>query len=393
MLVLPDQRSRRQGVENRFITQVLSYISCWIKFARKSPIFLIFVGALASIPDSLRGADGKFSITTDQKVVDFGDVTVGQTVSRAIRINNPTSQPVQVAADSDCKCLLPVLKASDLQPGGDSTLQINLDTCSGSVGEVRRHVYLRTQTPPGVIAVPIRYHVRESVFAEPEVVSLGLFEDSSKPVEGSIRSLDDQPLELVRAAADSAALSVEIEQHRVDRYTPGRLVIRASGTLPIGPLQATVLVETTHPRCPRIRIGVTGERTVGLSVDPLALRVGAIQLNASPPQTLRIAERNGSRVRGVHSTSSSLQIRSFKRDSEGSEVVFAFDPILPLGTVTGLLTLEVEDKDVRRVSLRCAGQFIADQSDVMNSNVAAPPPRNQPCPPVTGNPPAKATGG
>ena len=364
MLVFAKQRSRRLRAKNSCTSLVLSYNRRGFKFERIGQVILILSAVMWAVPNLVRGADRQFPLAIDQGAVDFGDVTVGHTANRSLRLSNPTTQSVQLTVDSDCQCLSPRLKSSEVQAAGETPLEIHLDTCKGSVGEVRRHVYVRMKSPPETLAVPIRYRVRESVFAEPEVVSLGLFEESSTPVAVTIASLNDQPVEIIRAVSDNPAIAVEVVQARIERLKTGEVSIRASGELPIGPIGATVVVETAHPTCPRIRIGVTGERTQGLTLDSAALNTARTLFKAKSSHTLRIIERKGSRVRGLHSSSPSIQIQSVKREREASEVIFAFDPNLPLGSVLGLITLEVEDPQPRRVALRCSGQFVVSDDPI-----------------------------
>lgn len=372
MLVFAMQRSRCCRAKNSCTSVVLSYIRRRFKFERTGQIILTLSAVIGLVPILAHGADRQIPLGVDQRTVDFGDVTVGQIAHRTLRLSNPTSQPVQLIVDSDCRCLSPHVKSSELQPAGETPLDIHLDTCKGNIGEVRRHVYLRTKSPLATQAIPIRYRVRESVFAEPDVVSLGLFEEASTAVTVTIANLDDQPIEIVRAVTDNPAIAVGVMQARIERHKPGAVSIRASGELPIGPIGATVVVETTHPTCPRIRIGVTGERTQGLTLDASALNAGRIPFNTNSAHTLRVFERNGSRVRGLHSSSPSIQIQSVKRERDTSEVVFAFDPTLPLGSVLGLITLEVEDPQPRRVAIRCSGQLVLsnDSSSAASGGIA-----------------------
>jgi hypothetical protein len=196
------------------------------------------------------------------------------------------------------------------------------------------------------------------VYPEPGMVAMGLIGDESVEQEVEIRAAEDEQVLLVAARSKDGLVEAEILQPVVSANQPGRIRVRVQGPVPEGPLHGVVLVETSHPTCPEVRISVFGEGLHGIRSDVREVVFGAVPFRATQKQTVVVTCDADVQVRSVRASSPSVAVEEVRREGERVIVTVRTQPDLPLGGFRGCLLLEVGSGPVRKVKLPFRGQVV-----------------------------------
>ena len=174
------------------------------------------VALLLLAPDSGGGERVPgLTLTTDAAALDFGVVLTNGWTEQIVHVTNRCNETISLLESrSNCTCLRGTFASSTLRPTETTEWRIALNVCDGSVGEVRRDVWLHSDHARARrIKLPVRYRVVPDVYTEPEGVALGLLGDNVAEAETRIRSVSEQPLALLDVTCVDPSVDVELTEH------------------------------------------------------------------------------------------------------------------------------------------------------------------------------------
>lgn len=329
--------------------------------------FTSLLATLSSITLALCAAPGEdaeppcpgLRVVLDTPAIDFGIVAAGSGHERVVRISNLTGLSITLlSTDSDCTCLSASMASRALAPGERTQWRVVLDTCD-YLGEVRRHVWLKTDHPESTrLKLPVRYRVVPELFTEPGFVSLGLPGSKLIEAEIAVRTLSEQPIHLMAAACSDPGVVVDLPDEPVTRTRPARVRIRVYAPLPEGRFQSTVFVETTSAEVPRLRIPLLGESVAGLDCDRREVVFDAVRLGTSCTQTVTFSRDPDVRVGAVRTSNEALDVQAVRREAGRVAVILRSNVHLPLGSFRGYLILEVNNGRARKIKLPYHGRVV-----------------------------------
>jgi len=301
------------------------------------------------------------ALTVTPRAVDFGRVARHCHGERALCVANRSDQPVRLGGSgSDCTCLTNSIDAEVLEPGVATQWRVRLDACE-YVGEVRRHVWLEIDDPTDRrLKVPVRYEVVPDVFCEPSLVSLGLIVSEAVEAEVSVKTLSDQPIEVLAARCTDPAVAVDLQDEVVTRARLARLRIRLATPLPEGPYTSIVWLETTSPEVPRLRVALRGESITGLDCDRREVVFDAVPLGTCQTQRVTLVQDTDVHVGGVRTTNEAVEVEAVQRGGNRVVVTLRSSSKLALGRFQGQLILEVNGRLARKVKLPYRGQVVME---------------------------------
>ncbi len=207
------------------------------------------------------GAPVGAKLRAEPPVVDFGTVEQGARVTRRFVVRNTSRSPVRIERlVPSCACTVAMPDGESIPPRGRMTLGVTLDTTE-LVGTTTKTIVLHTsdrQTPSVQLAL------RGTVFADLMVTPTAIY-------LGRVWRTDPIRREVIVGAgrpsgARFTAASVETESPVLRaRLEPGpkagqqKVVIELGAEPPSGRFNDEVVIRTTSPRQPVLRIPVFGQ--------------------------------------------------------------------------------------------------------------------------------------
>lgn len=312
-------------------------------------------------------------LTVDCRAIDFGTLPPYAQRERELQVHNHSGQSVRlIATGSNCSCLDSHTESSVLVPGDSTTWRVTLDVCE-YIGEVRRQVWATTDDPAQrQLRVDVRYQVVPVVFAAPEVVALGVLGLEPREIEATadIKTLGDEPIELLAATCDDPFVEAEIETGLVTRDAPGCVRVRVYTPVPEGRYRPVVWVETTSAKVPRLRIPLYGESIGGLKCDRRAIVLEQVPLRTSQTETVAFSCEPGVRVGGMRTSNTALDVTRVERRDGQVTVTVQSNPKLKLGRFKGFLIVEVNNGQRHKVKLPFHGQVVVPPTQGPESQAA-----------------------
>lgn len=309
-------------------------------------------------------------IQLSPEALDFGDIEPFSHHEAVIRVTLRARTVAQggMLSESDCTCLASRFVAD---PASPTTVdwRIELDPCD-SVGEVRRSVSITVGGQRRT--VPVRYHVRPAVFADPAFVSLGLASEGSRG-EVTVRTLRDEPVQLLAVTSTNPHLHPVLIDESACRERPARIRIDVDESVPAGEVSGELFVETAHEETPRIRIPVVGEARSGIRCEAQVIEWSTLPLGAAKPLILVLSVDGDTRIINVRSSNEAVDVPQVQRDGNDVRITLVPSPKLPLGGFHGHLSIETQTGSASRsLRLPFRGQVVIDKQTKMTGPRSSP---------------------
>lgn len=311
-------------------------------------------------------------LVVDRSAIDFGTLARFEARERLLRVTNHGSAPlILLGSDSDCSCLTSETLRRALPPGEATDWRVSVTTCD-YVGEVRRSVWLMTDRADAPrTRVAVRYHVVPEVYAEPDLVALGLLGDESLDAAIEIRTFARRPIRLLAVGCDSPYVEVELASDRVSAGAPAKLRVKIHTPVPEGRYRPVIWVETDSEDVPRLRIPLYGESVRGLSSDRREVVFEAVPLGSQETRSVELTWAPPVRVAGLWTSNESVEIQKSERRAGGWVLVLGNNPKLPLGIFRGFLIVEVDDGQARKIRIPFRGRVVGPQVEDAGSKTVA----------------------
>ncbi len=314
----------------------------------------------AGLPEGAEGGPTT-ALTVDAASIDFGEISRFAVRERTLLVNNHSGRPVTLRdSDSDCVCLHSEIPHRRLEPSESTPWHVVLNACDYT-GEVRRHVWLKTDSPAVGLKVAVRYRVVPELFTEPFMVGLGFLPvESADSVEASVdlRTITEETFQLLGAWSNDPAVEVIIEEEYVARDDPGRVRVRVYLPVPEGRYQSTVWIATDSVEVPKLRIPLVGESIAGLRCDRREIVFEDVVLGEAQTRTVTFSHDASMRIGEVRKSNETLDITEIKRSPGRVTATLKTRKRLQLGGFRGYLTVNVNDGRARKVKLPYRGNVL-----------------------------------
>jgi hypothetical protein len=290
-----------------------------------------------------------------KRVIDLGVREPGPTLAIAFPIRNAGSAPLEITrVVPSCGCMVARYDRR-LMPGAKGAVRILFDS-AGRHGPVRKNIAVESSDPRNPrIVLTVQVTLRRAVEVSPgETITLPMNEGAPTQGEILLRSHEKAPLSITRVScslpgAQTRLLSAaEVAQRVADEPAACRVVqLTIPAEASRAAFEATVTIETSSPRRPRIPVQVTGVPRAAVSVNPPHLYFGNVARTSGEP-VMRIITlfrpRGGVRVTGVEATDPHLTLR-VEPDPSGAlcDVLAVYEGGWPLGLKRGTITIRTDD--------------------------------------------------
>jgi hypothetical protein len=285
----------------------------------------------------------------DENVFDFGTVERGTPVAHTFRLPNRGGAELRIDhVKSSCGCTVAVVSEQTIAPGAEGRVAVTLDT--GRLrGRTTKTVTVYTNDPAApTVGLSLTGQVTTDLVITPETVYLGRIRRG----EGVRREVTIAP------GREGASFTVD----RVERSNPAvrarleprgdlpgqRLVVELERDIPLGRFNETLLLHTTSPREPVVRLPVLGSVEGDVVVLPPQVTFGVSRGGTAPERELYVRNR-GARPVNVTRVAVPERIASCRVDvveaGEEYRLTVKLRDDLPRGKVEGAVEIFTDHPD------------------------------------------------
>jgi Protein of unknown function (DUF1573) len=218
----------------------------------------VFLGAA-----STASADGWAEKLFDTTSHDFGATPHGPLRTHTFTITNTTSKPVHIASVRvSCGCLSTALQRTDLAPGQEAALVVNMDT-NRFRGYWAKVVYVRFDQPESAeVKLTVGSTSRDDLTFTPGTLAFDKVAAGSAPKASVTMTVADAKCNIADVKCDSAYVQPQVNVVSRDASgTTFQITAQLLHSMPAGSWYSTVWLTTDNPTMPRMSIPVTAEVT------------------------------------------------------------------------------------------------------------------------------------
>lgn len=223
------------------------------------PGFLGFLSIILLLLPAAGLAGGPKLVVEDADF-SFGQVYQGAKVEHTFRFRNAGEAPLTVEkVRSSCGCTAALLSATLIPPGGTGEIRTTFD--SGRFrGAVVKTIYLYVNDPMLPVAqFHLRGTVRPELVLEPEQVDLGrLTSAAATEARVTLTNQGEQAISLSPPETTGPELKAELASTQLAAGKSVELVVRAKPRDGKSRLSGYVMIKTSSPRVPELRLPIYG---------------------------------------------------------------------------------------------------------------------------------------
>jgi len=224
-----------------------------------------------------------------ERTKDFGAVAQGQVLDASFKLVNEGTKALQVkGVRPTCGCTVAEFDREVL-PGKEGWVKAKLDT-TGFVGPISKSILIVTDDPTTpTSSVIIKADVKPFIEALPRPL-LRFNAIQGETSTQTVTVVSDQPdrFKVTGVESDAPFVSGSVRQLGPDELVKGRtedqfeVTVSLAPTAPVGPVNATLTVLTTHPKAPKLQLKVYGVVRALVHVTPPELQFGAVEAALRP---------------------------------------------------------------------------------------------------------------
>jgi len=240
-------------------------------------LVLFFLGILRlSLPQAVARTSGDApELICSEHEFFFGQATNDKTITREFVISNEGTAPLRISSvRTDCGCVLASPRQNKLEPGESTVLKASFNLKGRSGPQARRITVISND--------PLQPRLTLSLIGEAiaplEINSERIYWGNIYCKAPAERSCEIKFTEAEQSYITGIAVTTNIFTAEVLTVVPRRrykIIIRTVPPLPIGPLQAKLLLTTDHPRFKTIEIPMQGRITGDLYAIPAEIVINA----------------------------------------------------------------------------------------------------------------------
>lgn len=224
-----------------------------------------------------------------EKTKDFGAVAQGQVLDANFKLMNEGTAPLLVkGVRPTCGCTVAEFDREVL-PGKEGWVKAKLDT-TGFVGPISKSILIVTDDPTTpTSSVIIKADVKPFIEALPRpLLRFNAIQGETSAQTVTVVSDQTDPFKVTGVESDQPYVTGSVRQLGPDELVKGKhtdqfeVTVSLAPTAPVGPINATLNVLTTHPKAPKLQLKVYGVVRALVHVTPPELQFGAVEAALRP---------------------------------------------------------------------------------------------------------------
>jgi hypothetical protein len=241
---------------------------------------------------------------------DAGVVPAGKMLKFVFPIRNEGNAPLNIfAARADCGCVVPTIE-NVVEPGQERSVRVEMKTES-LYGSIEKHVYIECDDPdqPSLM-LTVKVSLPELIQVLPSSqLMLPVTRGKESLARVTLHGSDGQAFRPLVVGCDRPYVKAVLLPTAAGEDPA--IAIRVAPDAPEVAFEATVRVQTTHPRCPWLKFKVFGQPEGAVTVQPPRLEFGHLRPDGPTPVTRLVAlsRRQGAfKVLGVEASDPALKV-------------------------------------------------------------------------------------
>jgi hypothetical protein len=254
-------------------------------------------------------ADGLF----DEMSRDFGSVPRGPLLSHPFRITNKTNGPVQISGVrvSCNRCSSAQLLKSDLQPGEETAVIVNMDTRTFS-GVKTITVFVTFSQPKfEEVRLWVQANARDDVSVSPDSLAFGTVKRGTTPTaSATVTFLGTSGYQITDAQSESNYVQTNVKElSRTGSESSYQITAKLRGDAPVGKWYTDVWLKTNSAAMPKVRLPLTVEIESALSVSPGTVILGQVKAGTEGERRVIVRGVKPFKITAVKGTDENLTVK------------------------------------------------------------------------------------
>ena len=235
-----------------------------------------------------KAADGP-KLVVPERTKDFGTVPQGQVLDANFKLVNEGTKPLLVkGVRPTCGCTVAEFDR-EIQPGAAGWVKAKLDT-TGFAGPISKSILIVTDDPTTpTSSVIIKADVKPFIEALPRPL-LRFNAVQGETSSQKVTVVSDQPdaFNVTGVESDAPFVTASVRKLGEDELIKGKhqdqyeVTVTLAPDSPVGPVNATLTVLTSHPKASKLQLKVYGVVRALLHVTPPELQFGAVEAALKP---------------------------------------------------------------------------------------------------------------
>ncbi len=331
-----------------------------------------------------------------ERLFQFGVLQNGETGEHKFVLKNTGNAPLHIAVDeTSCKCTAAELGNGRVAPGKSTEILVTWKTAD-FIGNYSQRVLIKTNDPDlPLLELEVHGKIVADARAIPSEVSFAAATyQQSATAQINLFCYKNPPLKIKKARfLDPAATEhfqvdwVPAPQNLVDREADATagytLTLTLKDSLPLGPFQQILVLDTDSPLQPEIRVPIHGKISGALSVagpgwdeERKTWVLGILDRGATATKTLWIIDRSPKAARGANSLSDSANPEPANSDPANPEPVANAEP-QPESALPGV-KLEIEKVEPEWLKVQLQDPVYLPDAGIVRTVIQLTVPPNAP---------------
>lgn len=273
---------------------------------RKSSLLPILAALLLAPAAVLAQASAEHGPKMDvpTKVKDFGIVAQGHVIEANFQIVNDGNQPLEIkAVRPTCGCTVASFDRQ-VAPGKAGLIKAKVDT-TNFTGPITKSILVLTndpQVPTTTLVVKAVVQPYLEVLPRP-LVRFNVVQGEEATQEVTVVSDRNEDYKITKVEADKPFITASVRKLGKNELIPGkfktqyRVTLKVNKDATVGPVDANVLIHTTHPKAKTVRVKVFGVVRALLYVTPAQIQFGSVAAKVKPGRNVIVINNRGSAVK------------------------------------------------------------------------------------------------
>ena len=298
-------------------------------------LVIVLAGALPALAAAPRAV-------VDKPIADVGKVKKGEPIRHEFTIRNTGDAPLEITeVKPSCGCTVADYDRV-IAPGASGAVALVVKTDSFGGGIAKSVTVFTNDTGNPRLNLVVKAIVHEPVVARPGYARFMTVQ--GQPVDPSVQTLSTNDGSKIEVLSVRSPYSFVKAEHAREEGETGRWKIELSldRDAPVGPLADYVVVRTSHPEQPEVKIAVSGLVRPIISVAPRVADFGRRELDEPQSKSLEVKNLGPAAIELTEATSDVEGLEAvIEAVEEGKHyrIQLTLTEALPKGEFEGRLTI------------------------------------------------------
>ena len=310
----------------------------------------------AAVPAAAQGTTQGVRMVVPEMVKDFGTVAQGEKVDTAFEIRNEGTATLEIrSVRPTCGCTVAEFD-SEIAPGETGSIRATLDTNRFN-GPISKSILVLTNDPATTtMTLVMKANVQPFIEVLPRpLIRLNAIQGEEVSEKIVVVSSRLKGFEVTKVTSSVPYLDTSIrklaETERVEGKTEDQfeITVALNDRAPVGPLNASLTIETDNDRAKRIEVKLFGVVRALVHVTPSEVQFGSVEAAVKPGRNIIVVNNRASepmQVTAVDIDNPAFAAQMYSiEDGKRYQVTVTVLPDAAKGVQSGSLSITTDDPE------------------------------------------------